>query len=35
MNRKAAQAWEIYSRMETSAESLGKLMTSKFEYLQK
>nr|CAG4646981.1 EOG090X04LA [Megafenestra aurita] len=23
MNRKAAQAWEIYSRMETSAESLG------------
>nr|CAG4641626.1 EOG090X04LA [Eurycercus lamellatus] len=23
MNRKAAQAWEIYTRMETSAESLG------------
>ena len=23
MNRKAVQAWEIYSRMETSAESLG------------
>jgi len=23
MNRKAAQAWEIYNRMETSAESLG------------
>nr|CAG4636942.1 EOG090X04LA [Ceriodaphnia reticulata] len=23
MNRKAGQAWEIYSRMETSAESLG------------
>lgn len=24
MNRKAIQAWEIYTRMETSAESLGK-----------
>lgn len=23
MNRKAAQAWDIYNRMETSAESLG------------
>lgn len=23
MNRKAAQAWDLYTRMETSAESLG------------
>lgn len=33
MNRKAVQAWEIYSRMETSAESLGlQSLSGRFSY---
>lgn len=35
MNRKAAQAWEIYSRMETSAESLGDYKLFTYEAIRK